>query len=222
MKSIVFACLALALAASLNAQAQAQPSKIAVIYFQGAIVGTKDGQKAAAELDAKAAPKTQGAGTEAGRDQLRCRISSTRDKTRLSEAAKNELYKNIEIKKKSSAARFRRRSGRRRTGAAEDPAAARPEDVGGHRKIRARSWLHAGGGRQLAAKPGPLRIAEHRHHQGDHRAVRPKRSAMSNPAPGEAHSRTWPLRSQRRRPSRQPPSRPDRINAGAWVLGGRS
>ncbi len=69
MKHTVLACLVLA-AASVNIQAQSQPGKVAVIYFQGAIVGTKDGQKAVAELDAKAAPKKQRAGAEAERRKL--------------------------------------------------------------------------------------------------------------------------------------------------------
>ena len=47
----------LALACSLSAWAQTQ--KIAVISMQDALLGTKDGQKAAAELKAKFAPKEQ-------------------------------------------------------------------------------------------------------------------------------------------------------------------
>src|SRR5579862_9130911 len=100
VKSIVSACLGLALAASLNAQTAAPPNKLAVIYFQGAIVGTKDGQKAAAELDAKAGPK---------RKELELKqndVNSLQDQLNkgqntLSDAAKAELYKNIEMKKKA-------------------------------------------------------------------------------------------------------------------------
>ncbi len=104
MKSIVSTCVGLVLAASVNAQTAApasqSPGKVAVIYFQGAIVGTKDGQKAAAELDSKAAPK---------RKELELKqneVNSLQDQfnkgqNTLSEAAKNELYKNIELKKKA-------------------------------------------------------------------------------------------------------------------------
>src|ERR1700721_1381445 len=46
-----------ALACSLSALAQTQ--KLAVIDMQSALLGTKDGQKAAAELKAKFAPKEQ-------------------------------------------------------------------------------------------------------------------------------------------------------------------
>src|SRR5277367_2983108 len=52
-----FAGPALVLAATLGAQAQTQPGKVGVIAIQQAIISTKDGQKAAADLDAKTAPK---------------------------------------------------------------------------------------------------------------------------------------------------------------------
>ena len=55
MKSKVFLWPVLALAVTLTAQAQ--QGKFAVINIQGAIISTKDGQKAAAELNAKTAPK---------------------------------------------------------------------------------------------------------------------------------------------------------------------
>ena len=107
MKSIVSVCLALAFGALVSAQTQAPsqaagqpPTKVAVIYFQGAIVGTKDGQKAAADLDSKAGPK---------RKELELKqndVNSLQDQynkgqNTLSDAAKNELLKNIEFKKKA-------------------------------------------------------------------------------------------------------------------------
>jgi len=50
----------LALAGAIGAFAQAQPpQKLAVIDMQGALLGTKDGQKAVAELKAKFTPKEQ-------------------------------------------------------------------------------------------------------------------------------------------------------------------
>lgn len=100
MKRIALACLALALAASVNAQTPPQPGKVAVIYFQGAIVGTKDGQKAAAELDSKATPKRKEL-EQKQTDVNTLQDQLTKGQNTLSEAAKNELYKNIEIKKKS-------------------------------------------------------------------------------------------------------------------------
>jgi outer membrane protein len=100
VKRIVLVCLVLAFAASVNVGAQTQPGKVAVIYFQGAIVGTKDGQKAAAELDSKAGPKRKELEIKQGdvnamQDQL------TKGQNTLSEASKNELYKSIELKKKA-------------------------------------------------------------------------------------------------------------------------
>ena len=95
MKSKVFVWPLLALAATLGAQAQTQ--KIAVINVQAAIAGTKDGQKAAAELEGKAAPKKKEL------DQKQNDINALKDQLQkgqntLSEATKNELYKNIQQK----------------------------------------------------------------------------------------------------------------------------
>jgi outer membrane protein len=89
-----------ALAVALTLGAQAQTGKVAVINIQGAIINTKDGQKAAQELDAKAAPKKkeiEGKQSEITglQDQL------TKGQNTLSDATKNDLYKNIESKKKS-------------------------------------------------------------------------------------------------------------------------
>ncbi len=108
MKSTVFTCLGLALAASVSAQTAGQPAvqptgstgRVAVIYFQGAIVGTKDGQKAAAELDSKAAPKRKE--LELKQNEVNTlQDQFNKGQNTLSEAAKNELYKNIELKKKA-------------------------------------------------------------------------------------------------------------------------
>jgi outer membrane protein len=89
----------LALAAGMLAQGQVGTGKIAVISMQGAIVNTKEGQKAAAELESKASPK---------RKELESRqneIKSLQDQLQkgqntLSEATKLELQRNIEIKSK--------------------------------------------------------------------------------------------------------------------------
>jgi outer membrane protein len=100
VKSLVSTCLGLALAASLSAQTPSQPGKVAVIYFQGAIVGTKDGQKAAAELDSKAGPKRKEL------EQKQNEVNSLQDQltkgqNTLSDSAKNELIRTIDLKKKS-------------------------------------------------------------------------------------------------------------------------
>ncbi len=83
MKSTFLVAPALVLAVTLGAQAQNQPGKIAVIAIQqGAIVNTKDGQKAASELDAKAAPKKKELDQKQNDINSLCRISSARAKTR--------------------------------------------------------------------------------------------------------------------------------------------
>jgi len=56
IRSSLLAVLAAACVAC-GAYAQTPATKIAVISFQGAIIGTKDGQKAAKELETKFAPK---------------------------------------------------------------------------------------------------------------------------------------------------------------------
>jgi outer membrane protein len=87
----------LALAVTLTAQAQ---GKFAVINIQGAIISTKDGQKAAAELNSKTAPKKKEL------EQKQNEINGLQDQLNkgsntLSDSAKNDLYKNIEAKKKN-------------------------------------------------------------------------------------------------------------------------
>lgn len=89
-----------ALTLAMTLGAQAQPGKTAVIAFQQAIIATKDGQKAAQELQAKAGPKQKEIEGKQGD------ITSLQDKlskgaSTLSDSAKNELYKDIESKKKS-------------------------------------------------------------------------------------------------------------------------
>jgi len=58
LKSTVISIPALLLGVSLGAHAQAAPSgtKVGIIHIQNAIISTKDGQKAAADLQAKFAP----------------------------------------------------------------------------------------------------------------------------------------------------------------------
>jgi len=98
VKSKVFLWPVLALAVTLTAQAQ--QGKFAVINIQGAIISTKDGQKAAAELNLKTAPKKKEL------EQKQNEINALQDQLNkgsntLSETAKSDIYKNIEYKKKS-------------------------------------------------------------------------------------------------------------------------
>jgi len=94
VKSKLIAWPIAALIAAVGAQAQ---QKIAVINVQVAIANTKDGQKAASELESKAGPKKKEL------DQKQSDINALKDQLQkgqntLSEATKNELYKNIQQK----------------------------------------------------------------------------------------------------------------------------
>src|SRR5580658_10880634 len=85
---------------ALVSTAQAQQGKFAVINIQGAIISTKDGQKAAAELQQKTAPKKKEL------EQKQNEINGLQDQLNkgsntLSDSAKNDIYKNIEYKKKN-------------------------------------------------------------------------------------------------------------------------
>jgi outer membrane protein len=97
VKSKVFLWPVLALAATLTVQAQ---TKVAAINIQAAIIGTRDGQKAAAELQGKMQPKKRELeqrqnDINAMQDQL------NKGQNTLSDTAKSDLYKNIEAKKKT-------------------------------------------------------------------------------------------------------------------------
>jgi outer membrane protein len=97
VKRIVIGWSMVALAAAAMAQA---PSRIGVINIQSAIVSTKDGQKAASELEAKVLPKRKS--MEAKQNE----INSLKDQLQkgqnaLSDQAKQELIRNIDVKTKS-------------------------------------------------------------------------------------------------------------------------
>lgn len=93
-----FVIPALAFGAALTAHAQAQvPAKIGVIQVQEAILNTKDGQKAANDLQAKFAPRKAELEKKQGditglQDQLK-RGSAT-----MSDDAKNKLVRDIDAK----------------------------------------------------------------------------------------------------------------------------
>ena len=84
-------------ALSLTAQA---PTKIAIIHLQNAIIGTKDGQKAAKELETRFMPKRQEIEKRQGeiqslQQQLRASSNTA------SEEQKNKLMRDIDIKQKA-------------------------------------------------------------------------------------------------------------------------
>jgi len=57
IKALPLCALAIAAATFTQAQTSAPPTKVGVIHIQNAIIGTKDGQKAANDLQAKFEPK---------------------------------------------------------------------------------------------------------------------------------------------------------------------
>jgi outer membrane protein len=88
------------LALGLSTFGYAQQQKIGVVHIQGAIGSTKDGQKAAAELETKAGPKRKEL------ENKQNEINSLKDQLQkganpLSDAAKNDLYRTIDQKTKS-------------------------------------------------------------------------------------------------------------------------
>ncbi|HEY7211040.1 MAG TPA: OmpH family outer membrane protein [Bryobacteraceae bacterium] len=89
------ACLGLALSA--NAQ---QPSaKVGVISVQGAIVGTKDGQKASQELEAKFNPKKKEFDTRQG-ELTQLQDQYNKGGSVMSEDKRSQLARDIDEKKK--------------------------------------------------------------------------------------------------------------------------
>ena len=91
---------ALLAGATLTLPAQAPPTKIAIIHLQNAIIGTKDGQKAAKELETRFMPKRkeiEGRQGEIQSLQAQLRASSNT----ASEEQKNKLMRDIDVKQKA-------------------------------------------------------------------------------------------------------------------------
>jgi len=85
--------------ATVGAYGQQGPAKVGVISVQGAIVGTKDGQKAAQQLDAKFGPKKKDLdGRQSEVVQLQDQYS--KGGTLMSEEKRNQLARDIDEKKK--------------------------------------------------------------------------------------------------------------------------
>lgn len=96
-----FGCISAAalLCVSTAAFAQQQPPKVGVISIQGAIAGTKDGQKASQQLDAKFMPKKKEF------DTRQSEIAQLQDQYNkggavMSEDKRNQLARDIDEKKK--------------------------------------------------------------------------------------------------------------------------
>lgn len=86
--------------AAAPAAASAAPTKIAVIQVQAALTATKEGQKAAAELEAKMGPrKKELDGRQAEIKEMQERLQ--RGGNTLSDSAKEDLTRSIDTKTKS-------------------------------------------------------------------------------------------------------------------------
>jgi outer membrane protein len=95
---LVLPCLVLA--GTSITRAQTAPTKVGVIQIQSAMVSTKDGQKAVADLDTKLAPRKKD--LEKKQNDIReLQDKLQRGGNAMSDAAKNELTRNIDQKSKS-------------------------------------------------------------------------------------------------------------------------
>jgi len=94
-RSVLIACILFCS----QAAAQQPVSKVGVINIQEALVGTKDGQKATAELDQKFLPE-QKAFDARQNELIQLQDQLTKGSALLSEQKRSELAHNIEEKKK--------------------------------------------------------------------------------------------------------------------------
>jgi outer membrane protein len=91
--------VAAVLALALSAYAQQAPPKVGVISVQGAIVGTKDGQKASQELETKFAPKKKDIDTRQT-ELAQMQDQYNKGGNLMSEDKRNQLARDIDEKKK--------------------------------------------------------------------------------------------------------------------------
>src|ERR1700712_2197055 len=94
-----FAALAACLSFGLGAYAQQAPAKVGVISVQGAIVGTKDGQKASQELETKFNPRKKEFDVRQGElGQLQDQYN--KGGSVMNEEKRNQLAREVDEKKK--------------------------------------------------------------------------------------------------------------------------
>jgi len=99
VKSAPFVLPIVGLALALPALAE-DPAKVGVINLQSAIVGTKDGQKAATDIQARFNPKKADLDKRQG-DITQLQDQLNRGRTALSEDARQKLVRDIDQKTKS-------------------------------------------------------------------------------------------------------------------------
>jgi outer membrane protein len=100
-QSVLAPFLAITLAAAIAGAQTAPPqTKVGIINMQGALIGTKDGQKAAKELEARRAPKTKELeGRQGEINQLKDQLN--KGSNTLSEDARKKLMMDIDGKTKA-------------------------------------------------------------------------------------------------------------------------
>ena len=90
---------AVLMCAAVSTYAQQAPGKVGVISVQGAIVGTKDGQKASQQLDAKFVPRKKDFDTRQS-ELAQLQDQYNKGGTLMSEDKRNQLARDIDEKKK--------------------------------------------------------------------------------------------------------------------------
>ena len=185
--------------------ARPPPTKVGVIQIQAALAATKEGQKAAAELEDKMAPrKKELDGKQAEIKDLQERLQ--KGGNTLSDSAKEDLTRNIDTKTKSLQPPPRRRAGGTGTGAAEggEPLGQKMMQV--IDKYAQAERLCVDPGREQPEHAGAVCVEHRRHHQGNYRSVRqdeflrqyggsgchagvPRRSSETGPPAGSAEAR---------------------------------
>ena len=165
MRSSLISAAALLCLAFRRLRAQQAPAKVGVISVQGAIVGTKDGQKASQELDTKFAPKKKEFDTRKSEvTQLQDQYS--KGGTLMSEDKRNQLARDIDEKKKRLERDMQdaqEELNGRATAAAAEPG---PAHDGRDRKVCQGQRLHHDPRRQQSEYAGALRFDGHRYHAG--------------------------------------------------------
>jgi outer membrane protein len=97
--SVITAAAFVSLSAGVFAQAAGTPSKVGVISINGAIAGTKDGQKATAELETKFSPKKKEFDSRQN-EIVQLQDQLTKSGSVMSEEKRTQMAREIDEKKK--------------------------------------------------------------------------------------------------------------------------
>ena len=165
-----------------------RPTKVAIIHVQNAILQTKDGQKAAGELQGRFAPK------KAELDKKQADIAALQDQLRkgsatMSEDAKAKLMRDIDANNKSLQRDTEDAQADLDAGTGQDHAGVGQQGDGGAREVRHRQRLRSGAGRQQSADSRSVGGFGHRYHHRHRQALRSGESgygATTSAKPGAA------------------------------------